>query len=83
MCMCVCGYVNLAETYDEKTHSQILLSPGDCTSRFSLGGVFLSSAIHLASKGRISDEHATGFGLFTGMAQFSYLLQHELQLSVQ
>lgn len=79
ICVCVCGHVNLANTRDEKTHSAIPLSHRDCTSRFSLGGVFLSSAMRLASKGRISDEHATGFGLFfsssSEMAQFSHLPQ--------
>lgn len=80
VCVCVCGYVNLAETWDEKTHSPVPLSPRDCTSRFSPGGVFLSSMVHLQSKGRISTEHATGFELFSQMAQFSYLLQQRLNL---
>lgn len=59
--VCVCGHVNLAETWDEKIHSPLLLFPGDCTSRLSLGGAFLSSAMRLPSKGRISEGHATGF----------------------
>lgn len=65
--MCLCGNMNLADTRDETTHSPIPLSPGDCTSGFSLGGVFLSSVLHLLSTGRISDEHTTGFRLFFRM----------------
>lgn len=68
------------DTMRAKIHSPILLSPGDCTSRFSPGGALLSSEMHSLSKGRISGEHATGFVLFSGMAQFSYLLQQRLKL---
>lgn len=78
--VCVCGHVNLAEAWDEKIHSPIPLFPGDCTSQFTLGGVFRSAAMHLPSKGRISGEHATGFVFSRGMAQFSYLLQQRLKL---
>lgn len=39
----------------------ILLSLVDCTSQFSLGGMYVSSAMHLLSKGRINKELATGF----------------------
>ena len=82
-CVCVCGHVNLAEAWDEKIHSPIPLSPGDCTSQFTLGGVFRSAAMHLPSKGRISGGTCNRICLFSGNGSIFISPSAEAQARVQ
>lgn len=56
---CLCGHVNLAEALEEKIRSTMPLSLRDCTSQFSLGGIYVSAEFHLLSKDRISTEFTT------------------------